>query len=312
MHEKVMEKIVTTITEAVETTVPAEDITEESSYESVQEQVSRTADLLQQAGSYIRHALPSLIMAALILIIGILVSKMIAHIVGKAVKKSHIDGAARSFLMSLVRIFLYIIVVIMALSVLKVPMSSIITIFGAAGLAVSLALQTCLSNLAGGFIILFSKPFVSGDMIEFDGTVGKVVSISILYTKMITPDGKTVLVPNGTISSSKLVNYTDTPDRRVDIAFEIAYDADFDKARGLILGVIAKNKNILPAPAPVVRMGAHNDSSVSIDTLVWTKNDDYFNVRYSLLEEVKSAFDKNDIEIPFSQLDVHLRGKENE
>lgn len=312
MHERVTEKIVTTIAEAAETTVSAEEITEGVTYESVQEQVSRTANLFQQAGSYVSHAIPSLIMAALILMIGLLISKIIAHFVGKAVKRSRIDGAARSFLMSLIRIFLYIIVVIMALSVLNVPMSSIITIFGAAGLAVSLALQTCLSNLAGGFIILFSKPFVSGDMIEFDGTVGKVRSISILYTKMSTLDGKTVIVPNGTISLSKLVNYTDTPERRVDIVFSIAYDADYEKARGLILGVIGRNKSILSTPAPIVRMTAHEDSSVSIDTLVWVKNDDYFNVRYSLLEEVKAAFDENGIEIPYSQLDVHIRGKENE
>ncbi len=310
MNEKVTAIIVTTVVEVTETATAAEDVTEEPTYESVREQVSRTAALLSRAGEYIKHAIPSIIMAVLILVVGVLISKLIAHLVGKAVRKSRIDGAARSFLMSLIRIFLYIIVVIMALSALKVPMSSIITVFGAAGLAVSLALQTCLSNLAGGFIILFSKPFVSGDTIEFDGTVGKVQSISILYTKIATFDGKTVLVPNGTVSSAKLVNYTDTPNRRVDLKFGISYSSDYEKTRAAIFSAIKKNKKILTSPEPVVRMTAHNDSSISIDALVWTANDDYYDVRYSMIENVREEFEKQGIEIPFPQLDVHVKGNE--
>ena len=200
----------------------------------------------------------------------------------------------------------------MALSALNVPMSSIITILGAAGLAISLALQNCLSNLCGGFIILFSKPFASGDTIEVDGSVGVVRSISILYTTIVTFDNKTVFIPNGKVSDAKIINYTETPTRRVDLKFDISYGADFEKAKELILGVIKKDSMILLDPKPTVRVTAHNESSVSIDTLVWVKNEDYLTVRYNMLEDVKRIFDENGIEIPFSQLDVHLMEKANE
>ena len=149
------------------------EITETTSFATIQEQVNRTAGILERALAYFSHAVPSLIMALAILIIGVLISRLIAGVFKKTLKKSNIDGAAKSFLVSLIKVILYMVVLIMALTVLNVPMSSVITIFGAAGLAVSLALQNCLSNLAGGFIILFSKPFVSGDIVELDGSVGR-------------------------------------------------------------------------------------------------------------------------------------------
>lgn len=188
-------------------------------------------------------------------------------------------------------------------------MSSILTVLGAAGLAVSLALQNCLSNLCGGFIILFSKPFSSGDIIEIDGSVGTVKTIGILYTKIMTFDGKTVFIPNGKVSEAKIVNYTETPTRRIDLTFEISYDSDFDKARAAVLEVISSHKLILKDPAPVVRMGAHNESSVSIDILVWVKNEDFFAARYDMLENVKKAFSENGVVIPFRQVDVHISDK---
>lgn len=197
----------------------------------------------------------------------------------------------------------------MALTALNVPMSSIITVFGAAGLAISLALQSCLSNLAGGFIILFSKPFSAGDTIELDGSVGNVKTISILYTKIETFDGKIVSIPNGKVSEAKIINYTESPNRRVDLQFDISYDADFRTARKLITDIITSDKLILNDPEPIVRMSAHNESSVSIDVRVWTANDNYNTVRYGLIESVKESFDKNGIEIPFNQLDLNIKRK---
>ncbi|MBQ9899292.1 MAG: mechanosensitive ion channel [Ruminococcus sp.] len=293
-----------------EETAPAEASeapSEETTYETIQEQVSHTASVFNSAGRYLRGVLPSLIMAVVIFIIGVVIVKLLTRLLTRSMKRSNIDGAARSFLVSLIRIMLYMVVLIMALTVLKVPMSSIITILGAAGLAVSLALQTCLSNLCGGFIILFSKPFVAGDMVELDGTVGVVESISILYTKIVTPDHKTVFIPNGKVSEAKVINYTESPTRRIDLVFDISYTADYTKAREVILGAAAQDKLILTDPKPIVRMRSHNDSSVSIDVLVWAKNEDWFTARYNMVEAVKSAFDENGIEIPFPQLDVHMK-----
>lgn len=303
----------TTLTSVIEemtatTSAAVSEITEtESTHATIQEQVTKTATLLERMIIHIKNAVPSLIMAVVILVVGMLIVRLASSLAKKTLKKSNIDGAARSFLVSLIRIILYMVVIIMVLSVLNVPMSSIITIFGAAGLAVSLALQNCLSNLCGGFIILFSKPFVAGDTIELDGSVGKVKSISILYTKISTFDGKTIFIPNGKVSDAKIINYTESPERRIDLTFDIGYNSDFRKARELILKIIDEDSLFLKTPEPVVRMTSHNESSVSIDVKVFVKNDDYNMARYNIIEAVKESFDENGIEIPYNQLDIHIK-----
>lgn len=309
MNTTTATEITEMITEAVASA--AEETTETSSYATIQQQMNRTANILEKALDHFSHTVPSILMAILILVIGIIISRIASKLIMRPLKRSNIDSAARSFLMSLIRIILYTIVIIMSLTVLNVPMSSIITIFGAAGLAISLALQSCLSNLAGGFIILFSKPFSAGDIIELDGSVGKVRSISILYTKIETFDGKIVSIPNGNVSEAKIINYTESPNRRIELKFDISYDADFRMARELILGIIKAEKLIHTDPAPIVRMTSQNDSSVSLDVLVWVSNNDYSEVRYSLIEAVKETFDANGIEIPYNQLDLHIKEQIN-
>lgn len=257
--------------------------------------------------SRIAGAVPTIIFAVMMLIIGILAARLITFFISKAFRRSRLDNAAQGFLASLIKITLYIVVIMMALSMLNVPMTSIITVFGAAGLAVSLALQNCLTNLCGGFIILFSKPFSAGDTIEIDNSTGVVQSISILYTKIVTFDNKSVLIPNGKVSDAKIINYTEIPNRRVDLKFDISYDADYEKARAVILDIIEKDELILSDPVPIVRMRDHNESSVSIDTLVWTENQNYSDVIYNLNEAVKAEFDKNKIEIPYNKLDVCIK-----
>lgn len=293
-----------------ETVISATDETTAVTTQSaISEQVSRTAGLLEKALDHFGKALPTLIMAFAILIVGVIIVRLLSRFIKRSLNKTNIDSAAKNFLLSLIRITLYTIVIIMALTALNVPMSSIITVFGAAGLAISLALQSCLSNLAGGFIILFSKPFSAGDTIELDGSVGNVKTISILYTKIETFDGKIVSIPNGKVSEAKIINYTESPNRRVDLQFDISYDADFRTARKLITDIITSDKLILNDPEPIVRMSAHNESSVSIDVRVWTANDNYITVRYGLIESVKESFDKNGIEIPFNQLDLNIKRK---
>lgn len=273
---------------------------------SLQEQVDKASGMFSKAVDYFSGLLPLIIVACIIVVVGYIITKIISKIIERAMKRSKVDAAAKNFLLSVIRIVLYTVVLIMALSVMNVPISSIITILGAAGLAVSLALQTCLSNLAGGFIILFSKPFSSGDTVELDGTVGSVQSISILYTKISTFDGKTVFIPNGKVSDAKVINYTESPTRRIDLKFSISYNADFEKAQGVIRSVINEETRIIHDPEPVVRMSGHGESSIDIDALVWVENADYRDVRYGLLENVRAAFAENGIEIPYNQLDVHI------
>jgi small conductance mechanosensitive channel len=285
------------------TAVPVEEV--------IQEHVEKASGFFNGVISYFREILPMLIIAVIVLVVGIICARIISRILSRTMKKSNMDNAARNFLVSVIRIVLYAVVVIMALSVLNVPMSSIITILGAAGLAASLALQNCLTNLCGGFIILFSKPFSAGDTVELDGTVGKVEAIGILYTKLSTFDGKTILIPNGNVTSARLINYTETPTRRVELTFDISYDADYNLARSLILTAAMENELILSDPAPVVRMAAHKESSIAIDVHVWVKNDDFSEVRYTLNETVKRIFDRSGIEIPYNQLDVRIIGEKN-
>ncbi len=274
--------------------------------EVIQDQVDKASGFFTGIVEYFKGILPLLIIALIILVVGVILSRLISKIISKAMKRSSVDDAARNFLVSVIRIILYAIVAVMALSVLNVPMSSMITILGAAGLAASLALQNCLTNLCGGFIILFSKPFSAGDTVELDGTVGRVEAIGVLYTKLSTFDGKIILIPNGNVTSARLINYTETPTRRVEMSFDISYSTDFSVARSLILTAVSEDKMILNDPAPIVRMGSHKESSISIDVLVWVKNDDFMEVRYTLNETVKRLFDRSGIEIPYNQLDVHI------
>lgn len=293
----------------METTVTTEELqaVPNEVAETFQEQVDKASGFFTNIASYFRNALPKLIVALFVLIMGMFVIKLIIKIAEKTMQKANVNGAARHFLLSVIKTVLNIIVIMMALSVLNVPMSTMVTVLGTAGLAVTLALQNCLSNLCGGFIILFSKPFISGDMVELDGITGKVDTIGILYTKIISLDSKTIFIPNGKLTDAKIINYTATDNRRIDLKFDIGYNADYSKARNLILEVIKNDKLLLNDPLPIVRMSAHNESSISIDVLVWVRNADYYNARYNIIENVKFAFDENNIEIPFNQLDVHIK-----
>ncbi|MBE6840589.1 MAG: mechanosensitive ion channel [Ruminococcus sp.] len=255
----------------------------------------------------IKSALPTLIFAVIVFIIGIVAVKIITKIISKFMKKSTVDNAAVAFLVSFIRVVLYTIVIVSALTLVGVPMSSIIALIGAAGLAVSLALQNYLSNLAGGFIILFSKPFKSGDMIEIDSTTGQIKSINILYTKMLTSDNKTVLIPNGKVADAKIINYSEMPTRRLDMTFDISYSNDFEKAKEIIQGITDRNKLVHKDPAPLIRLGAHKESALEIVVKLWVANDKYYELFYDMSEAVKREFDKHGIEIPYNQLDVHIQ-----
>lgn len=269
--------------------------------------VEKAATFFDNLLDRIKSALPTLIFAVIVFIIGIVSVKIITKIISRFMKKSTVDNAAVAFLVSFIRVVLYTIVIVSALTLVGVPMSSIIALIGAAGLAISLALQNYLSNLAGGFIILFSKPFKSGDMIEIDSTTGQIKSINILYTKMLTSDNKTVLIPNGKVADAKIINYSEMPTRRLDMTFDISYSNDFEKAKEIIQGITDRNKLVHKDPAPLIRLGAHKESALEIVVKLWVANDKYFELFYDMSEAVKREFDKHGIEIPYNQLDVHIQ-----
>ncbi len=250
--------------------------------------------------------MPTLLFAFIIFVLGIFATKIILKILSRGLRKSKLDVTAHGFLKSLVRIVLYTLVIVISLTILKVPMTSIVAVIGAAGLAVGLALQNSLSNLAGGFIILFSKPFSVGDFIESNGVSGAVESISILYTRLLTPDNKVVYIPNGQVSGSKIVNYTQEKMRRLDLNFEIAYTSDYNEAIRVLKDVIANNSLALTEPEPFVRVGEQSAKNIVITMRVWVESENYMNLNHDLLEQVKTAFDENNIAVPYNQIDVHL------
>ena len=256
---------------------------------------------------WLERILPSLVAAIIILIVGFIITKITLRIMRKGLERSRIDVTAHAFLLSLTKTILYTFIIIICLSALSVPMGSIVAAVGAAGLAVGLALQNSLSNLAGGFIILFSKPFSKGDYVDIGNNSGTVDEISILYTSLVTSDNKTIHIPNGQITSSSITNYTQQHIRRLDMNFTISYNADYKQAIKIINDIALNNPKTLFEPElPLVRMSAHLDSSIQLVAKIWVSSDDYWSLNYDMLEQVKDAFDKNRIDIPYNQMEVHV------
>lgn len=220
--------------------------------------------------------------------------------------EENLEPTLHSFVKSIVKAILHIILFITAASTLGIKMTSFVAIFGAAGLAVGLALQGSLSNFAGGVLILTFRPFNIDDFIEVNGFKGTVKSIKILYTTLKTRDNKNVIIPNGDLANSSVVNYSKEDTRRVDLEFGVSYEDDIIKVKEVLNQIITEHNLTLSTPEPIIRVGEHAGSSINFTVLVWTKNKDYWDVYYDLMEEVILRFNKEGIEIPYPQMDVHL------
>ena len=254
---------------------------------------------------------PTVLSAVLIFLIGLLISKIILKIIAKGLKKSRLDPTGHAFLLSFLRVSFYIIVMIVSLSKLGVPMTSIIAVLSAAGLAISLALKENLSNVASGFILMFVRPFKVGDYISVGEAEGTVSEITIIHTCLHTIDNKVVFIPNAKVTSSTITNYTVEEKRRLEQHYSIAYTADFEKACEAIRSVLRNDERFLSVPdAPMIVMDGHHDSSVGIMLRVWVKQENYWTVYFELFKRVKYAFDEAGITIPYNQLDVHIDGRD--
>lgn len=252
---------------------------------------------------------PKLLYAVLIMVIGIVFSKLLLKLLKKAFKKSKLDPLSHKFILSLTRIVLYVLTAIISLSMLGVDMTSIIAVLGVAGLAISLAIQDSLANVAGGIILLMSKPFHVGDYVELDTVSGTVRQINILQTKLITFDNKVIYIPNGQVTSAKIINYSAQDSRRLDLSFSISYSEDFEKVKAVIYDIVSKNTLSLLDPSPIIRVGELQSSTVQIFCRVWVLKDNYWDLNYDLIEQILTAFKKENISIPFNQLDVHIKNQ---
>lgn len=247
-----------------------------------------------------------LLEAVIILIIGLRLTKWVKKFLKESSKLSKLDDGIRSFLSSFAGIALYILVIITVAMILGVPVTSFITIIASCGVAIGLALQGALANFAGGIMILLFKPFKVGDFIEAAGETGTVSEISVVYTVLLTPDNKRITIPNGSITNSVIENYSSEELRRVDLTFNTAYSCDIDKVKSIISEVIEQHPLALKNPEPFVRLSKHSESSLEYAARIWCKSSDYWSLYFDITENVKQAFDKNGIEIPFPQLDVHI------
>lgn len=249
------------------------------------------------------------ITAIIVLLIGLWIIKAVIKGLKRLFEKREMDASLRPFLTSMISVILKVLLFISVISMLGIEMTSFIAILGAAGLAVGLALSGTLQNFAGGVMILLFKPFKVGDYISAQGYDGTVKEIQIFNTIMVTVDNRTVIIPNGGLSTSSLTNFSTEPKRRVDFTFGIGYTDDIDKARKIILEVAAKHGKVLTDPEPFVMVSELGDSSVNFTTRLWVNAADYWSVFFFMNEEVKKAFDANGISIPFPQSDVHVYNK---
>lgn len=248
----------------------------------------------------------NLLMAVVVFAVGMVLIKLALKITQKALEKTRLDKSVHKFVMTATRYTLYIILAVVILTSLKVPTAPLVTVLGACGAAVALALKDSLRNIASGIIILANKPFIRGDVIEVTGITGIVQSIDLLVTTLKTYDNKVITIPNGTITASVLVNYSREEKRRVDLTFTISYDSDIAKAKDVLLAVAESNSDIFADPAPVIGVAEHQDSAILLDLKVWCENSRYYDVRYYLEEQVKLAFDEANITIPYPQMDVRV------
>ncbi len=248
-----------------------------------------------------------LLYAILILVIGLKLAGFLVKRFDKSPAYARLDPGVKSFLKSGTKVVLYVLVFLTAAYTIGIPMTSFMTILASCGLAVGLALQGSLSNLAGGLMILLFKPFKVGDFILANGQEGTVKAITVFYTILHSPENKVVTIPNGTITSGDVVNYWALDKTRLDIPFSTAYEDDIDKTRDVVLAVAASRENVLSDPKPEVLLDKMDSSSLNFILRVWVAGKDYWDARFGLTEEVKKALDKNDITIPFPQLDVHQK-----
>ncbi len=248
-----------------------------------------------------------LIAAIAILFIGSIVIKILKKILQRVLDKRDVDKTISSFTVSLLHSTLWVFVILASLSQIGVQTTSFMAVIGAAGLAVGLALQGSLSNFAAGFLIIILRPFKVGDYVEAGGISGVINKISIFTTDFNSVDNKKIIVPNAQVMNGNIINYSAEKTRRVDFVFGVGYESELKLVKELISKAISAHSYVDKTPEPFVRLGKLGDSSLDITVRVWCKSEHYWDVHFDLIENVKAAFDANNINIPFPQMDVNVK-----
>jgi small conductance mechanosensitive channel len=242
-----------------------------------------------------------------VLVIGIVIVHWIIKIIERHEDRMKIEPTLRGFIKNLIRILLYVVVVMTAANTMGVPMTSIVTLIGSAGVAVSLALQGVLGNLIGGFILLLFKPIRVGEYVKIGDNEGTVKTIGAFYTEMTTVDNRHINLPNGTLTNTPIINFTREGTRRLDLTFSVSYESDMDQVYEVLNRVVSEEKAILADPAPTVNLIKCGDSSLDFTVRVWVNAADYWPVTFRMTDNGKRALDQAGISIPYPQMDVHMK-----
>jgi small conductance mechanosensitive channel len=245
--------------------------------------------------------------AVVIFVVGRWLANVVSNLVAGAMTRAKIDPTLTSFVRNLCHIALLAFVIISALKKLGIPMTEFTVVVGAAGLAVGFALQGSLSNFAAGVILIIFKPFKVGDFVELAGKMGTVKEIQIFNTILNSPDNVRIIVPNGQVTGSNIMNYTVNGTRRIDLVVGVSYEDDLKKAQQVIEKVLSSDERILKEPAYTVAVSELGESSVNFVVRPWVNAADYWSVRFDTIEKIKLALDKNDITIPYPQRDIHMK-----
>ncbi len=252
------------------------------------------------------RAIPSILLAIAILVVGIILTKICVKLMSKGLSKTKLDLTVVKFTTQVTKILLYVLLLTVVLSMVGIPATSIITVIGTAGVAIGLALQNSLSNVAGGFLLMITKPFKIGDYIISNGVEGTVSQISILHTRLDSVTNQAIFIPNGLAINAVVVNNSQNAERRVDVDFSISYKDDFELARQTITDIIKSHEKVDKQREIFVRMSEHGESAIIITSRCWCKNADYWQVHFDLIEQVRAAFIEKNIEIPFKQVDINI------
>jgi len=248
-----------------------------------------------------------LLACVIVLIIGKIVIKWTTKLMTKSKFAQKNDKTVVTVLSHFVSAALYVLLVVIIIGILGIPTASVIAVIASAGVAIGLALQGALSNIAGGIMILILRPFKVGNFVDIDGFSGSVTDIGIFYTVLTTGDNKVITIPNGTVMAGNVINYSAKETRRVDFVFGVAYGSDVERVKAILLEEAEKHELVLKDPAPMARLSAQNASSLDFTMRVWTENANYWQVHFDLMERVTRRFTEEGIEIPFNQLDVTLK-----
>lgn len=254
--------------------------------------------------NFLEHTLPQIVFALIILIAGYWIAKLLLKLLKSVLLKSKVDYTVVTFIHSIAKVLLYFVVIIAAIAQLGINVTSIITALGAGLVTAGLAMQSSLSNIASGIVIIMNKPFKAGDVIEFENLKGTVQNIKLFYTTLLSVDNKVITIPNSRLTDNNVVNCTTAEKRRLNLSYTISYEDNITRVKGILYTFLATVENILDNPAPAVYVGEHKASGVEIIVHVWVNEADYWDVYYEMQEKVKNLFDENNITIPYEQVVV--------